>query len=82
MSICFMELISINYENTKYLINQFVIQECGDFSWRVSTYEELVGDKFLNRFMGKKIWRRIGEFLKQICTKGAQFGFSVSSENL
>ena len=25
----FMELISVGYENTKYLINRFVLQECG-----------------------------------------------------
>ena len=36
----------------KYIYNQmFYIQECGDFTWKVSDCEELVGDKFLNRFM-------------------------------
>ena len=39
----FMELISAGYENTKYLINRLVLQECGDFTWRVSDCEELVG---------------------------------------
>jgi len=29
MSMFFMELISAGYENTKYLINRFVLQECG-----------------------------------------------------
>ena len=41
MSLCFMELISVGYENTKYLINRFVLQECGDFTWRVYDCEEL-----------------------------------------
>jgi hypothetical protein len=31
--------------------NLFVLQECVDFTWRVSDCGELVGDKFLNRFM-------------------------------
>ena len=35
----FMELISVGYENTKYLINRFVLQEVGRFD-----YEELVGE--------------------------------------
>ena len=26
-----------------YILNQFVLQECGDFTWRVSDCEELVG---------------------------------------
>jgi len=26
-----------------YIFNQFVLQECGDFTWRVSDCEELVG---------------------------------------
>ena len=39
---CFMELISTGYENTKYLINRFVLQECVDITWRVSDCEELV----------------------------------------
>ena len=38
----FMKLISVGYENTKYLINRFVLQECGDFTWRESDCEELV----------------------------------------
>ena len=25
-----------------YNINRFVLQECGDFTWRVSDFEELV----------------------------------------
>jgi len=32
----------VGYENTKYLINRFVLQECGDFTWRVSDCEEVV----------------------------------------
>ena len=40
---CFMEFISVGYELTKYLINRFEIQECGDFTWMVSDCEELVG---------------------------------------
>ena len=37
---------------TQY-IPQFgdVLQERGEFTWRLSDCEELVGDKFLNRFM-------------------------------
>ena len=31
MGIFFMELISVGYENTKYLINQFVLQENGSY---------------------------------------------------
>jgi len=31
------------HENTIYNINRFVLQECGDFTWRVSDCEELVG---------------------------------------
>ena len=38
-----MELISVGNEDTKYLINRFVLQECGDFTWRMSGFEELVG---------------------------------------
>ena len=40
---CILELISSGYELTKYLINRFVSQECGDFTWRVSDCEELSG---------------------------------------
>ena len=40
---CFRELNSGGYELTKYLINRFVLQECGDFTWRVSDCGELVG---------------------------------------
>ena len=43
MSMFFMELISVGYENTKYLINRFVLQECVDFTWSVSDCEEFVG---------------------------------------
>jgi len=39
------------HETTICNINRFVLQECADFTWRVSDCEELVGDKFLNRFM-------------------------------
>ena len=28
-----------------------ILQEGGEFTWRVPDCEELVGDKFLNRFM-------------------------------
>jgi hypothetical protein len=31
------------HENTKYNINRFVLQWEGDFTWRVSGCEELVG---------------------------------------
>ena len=30
-------------ENPIYNINRFVLQECGDFTWRVPDCEELVG---------------------------------------
>ena len=30
------------HENTIYNINRFVLQECGEFTWRVSDGEELV----------------------------------------
>jgi len=30
-------------ENPIYKINQFVLQDCGEFTWRVSDCEELVG---------------------------------------
>ena len=30
-------------ENPKCNINRFVLQECGDFTWRVSDCEELSG---------------------------------------
>ena len=43
MSMCILELISSGYELTIYLINWAVIQENGDFTWRVSDCEELVG---------------------------------------
>jgi len=32
------------YVNQIYNINQFVLQEYGDFTWRVSDCEELVGE--------------------------------------
>jgi len=37
----FMELISVGYENTKYLINRFILQECrnvveGVWLWGIS----------------------------------------------
>ena len=31
------------YENPINNTNRFVLQECGDFTWRVSDCEELVG---------------------------------------
>ena len=31
------------YDKAIYNINRFVLQECGDFTWRVSDCEELVG---------------------------------------
>ena len=43
MSMFFMEPISVGYENTKYLINRFELQEIGDFAWRPSDCEELLG---------------------------------------
>ena len=46
MGIFFMELISVGNEDTKYLINRFVLQEFGEFTWRVSDCEELVGDTY------------------------------------
>ena len=30
------------YDKARYNINRFVLQECGDFTWRVSDFEELV----------------------------------------
>ena len=35
MGIFFMELISVGNEDTKYLINRFVLQGLGDFTWRI-----------------------------------------------
>ena len=46
---CFRELNSGGYENTKYRINRFVLQGSGDFSWRVSEYGELEWTKFQER---------------------------------
>jgi len=45
---CFMEFISAGYEFTKYLINRFDLQECWDFTWRVSDCEELAILKKMN----------------------------------
>ena len=43
MRICF-SLFNINeLEETNHNINRFVLQECGNFTWRVSNCEELVG---------------------------------------
>jgi len=43
MRICF-TLFNINeLEETNHNINRFVLQECGDFTWRMSDCEELVG---------------------------------------
>ena len=33
------------------LVLRWILQGSGDFTWRSSDCEELVGDKFLNRFM-------------------------------
>ena len=51
---------------------QCSLQECGDFTWRVSDCEELVGI----------LTGDDGIFSKPIGTKVAQLGFSVSSEYL
>ena len=40
---CFMEFISVGNEDTKYLINRFVLQELVGDTWRLSDCEELVG---------------------------------------
>ena len=51
---CFMELISVDYENTKYLINRFVLQELGQVvedsltvknKWELLTGDDGVGFK-------------------------------------
>jgi len=34
---------AVLYVNSVYNINRFVLQECGDFTWRVPDCEELVG---------------------------------------
>ena len=39
----FMELISVGYENTKYLINRFVLQECGKVSGGCQTVKNQWG---------------------------------------
>jgi len=36
-------LIGWFQQNQTYIFNWFVLQECGDFTWRVSDCEELVG---------------------------------------
>ena len=52
MGIFFMELISVGNEDTKYLINRFVLQELGIYLvgvwlWRISgSYsQEMMGDE-------------------------------------
>ena len=42
MGIFFMELISVGNEDTKYLVNRFVLQGLGDFTWKVFDCQELV----------------------------------------
>jgi len=46
------------YENPINNINRFVLQECGDFTWRVSDCEELVGVTHWRRWW----WLSIGVF--------------------
>jgi len=36
-----------------YNINRFDLQECGDFTWRVSDCEELVG-AYIQEMMGQR----------------------------
>ena len=56
MRICF-SLFNINeLEETNHNINRFVLQECGDFTWRVSDWEELV-EVTLGRWWGKDALR-------------------------
>ena len=43
MGIFFMELISVGNEETKYLINRFVLQELGILLGECLTCEELLG---------------------------------------
>ena len=43
MSICFIGLLIGCFSRTQYIINRFVLQVCGDFTWRVSDCEEIVG---------------------------------------
>ena len=38
----------------------------GDFTWRVSDCEELVGDKFLNRFMTDYFTQKFHSVLDQL----------------
>ena len=45
----FMKFISIGYEDIKYLINRFVLQEWGDFTWKVSECAEFSGDSLRKR---------------------------------
>jgi hypothetical protein len=51
MSMFFMELISVGFENTKHLINRFILQECsnvveGVWLWRIK-WELLTGDEWV-----------------------------------
>ena len=48
-------------ENPIYIINRFVLQECGDFTWKVSDCEELVGLILTVEIEGKAKQPRIGE---------------------
>ena len=44
--ICYLDKKSKNTttnEDTQFNVNWFVLQECGEFTWRVSDCEELVG---------------------------------------
>ena len=44
--ICYLDKISKNTttnEDPQFNVNWFVLQECGEFTWRVSDCEELVG---------------------------------------
>jgi len=43
MSICFIGFLIGCFSRTQYIINRFVLQECGDFTWSESDCEELVG---------------------------------------
>ena len=43
-------------KNPIYNINRFVLQESGDFTWRVSDCEELVAPHECNNYVPKKVF--------------------------
>ena len=51
MSKCFIGFLISDLGEPNIYQNLVCFTMCGDFTWKVSDCEELVGDKFLNRFM-------------------------------